>query len=43
MLEAGVRWTPNDSFSLRGGYEWFDFAGGGDGGLRHRGTNRAEH
>ena len=33
MLEAGVRWTPNDSFSLRGGYEWFDFAGGGDGGL----------
>lgn len=33
MLEAGVRWTPNDRFSLRGGYEWFDFSGGGDGGL----------
>lgn len=33
MLEAGVRWTPNDSFSLRGGYEWFDRDGGGDGGL----------
>ena len=33
MLEAGVRWTPNDRFSLRGGYEWFDFEEGGDGGL----------
>ena len=33
MLEAGVRWTPNDTFSLRGGYEWFDFQDGGDGGL----------
>jgi hypothetical protein len=33
MLEGGVRWTPNDRFSLRGGYEWFDFNGGGDGGL----------
>ncbi len=33
MLEAGVRWTPNDTFSLRGGYEWFDFGDGGDGGL----------
>lgn len=33
MLEGGVRWTPNDAFSLRGGYEWFDFEGGSDGGL----------
>ena len=33
MHEGGVRWTPNDTFSLRGGYEWFDFNGGGDGGL----------
>ncbi|HWT15665.1 MAG TPA: outer membrane beta-barrel protein [Patescibacteria group bacterium] len=33
MLEGGVRWTPNDRFSLRGGYEWFDFNDGGDGGL----------
>lgn len=33
LLEAGARWTPNDTFSLRGGYEWFDFDGGTDGGL----------
>lgn len=33
MLEGGVRWTPTDTFSLRGGYEWFDFEGGGDIGL----------
>lgn len=33
LLEAGVRWTPNDTFSIRGGYEWFDFDGGTDGGL----------
>ena len=33
MIEGGVRWTPNDKFSLRGGYEWFDFDGGGQEGL----------
>lgn len=33
MLEAGVRWTPSDRFSLRAGYEWFDFESGGDGSL----------
>lgn len=33
MLEGGVRWTPNDTFSLRGGYEWFDFEGGSAEGL----------
>ena len=33
MFEGGVRWTPNDTFSIRGGYEWFDSEGGGDGGI----------
>ena len=33
MFEGGVRWMPNDTFSLRGGYEWFDSERGGDGGI----------
>ena len=33
LIEGGVRYTPNDTFSIRGGYEWFDFDGGSNEGL----------
>ena len=33
LIEGGVRYTPNDTFSIRGGYEWFAFDGGSNEGL----------